>query len=91
MVIWTLWLLVWVAALVLALAASVRVRSRVRAHVDRRPVIDDQALESILRTGVLVTDEDPPLDLDQVREEERRFWEEQEWESWDETEEAEEW
>jgi hypothetical protein len=81
----TLWLLVWTGAGALALAAAVRFRIRLRAHVERRPVLDDAAVRDIISHGVFVSDEDEPLDLDQVREEERRFWEEAEWD------EAEEW
>lgn len=90
MVIGTLWLLLWIGGVALAFAGLVRVRARLRAHVHRRPVLDDDAVRSIVETGVFVSDEDEPLDLEQVREEERRFWEEEEW-SWDEPEEAEEW
>lgn len=90
MLIASFWLLVWVGAATLALLASVRLRARFRTHVDGRPVVDDAAVRRILETGVLVTEEDEPLDLRQVQEEERRFWEEMEGEVWDEAEEAEE-
>jgi hypothetical protein len=80
-----LWLLVWTLAAALALAAAVRFRMRLRAHVHRRPKLDDDDVRDIIAFGHYVSDEDEPLDLDQVHEEERRFWEEAEWD------EAEEW
>jgi hypothetical protein len=81
----TLWLLVWMGAASLAVVAAVRIMRRLRMHGDRHPVLDDDAVRRILEVGVFVSDEDEPLDLEQVREEERRFWEEAEWD------EAEEW
>jgi hypothetical protein len=81
----TLWVFVWTGAAALALAATVRFRRRVRTLVDRRPVLDDEDVRRILEVGVFVSDEDEPLDLEQVHEEERRFWEDAEWD------EAEEW
>jgi hypothetical protein len=47
------------------------------------PRVDDRALERILEEGRIEADE--PLDLDRVRDEERRFWEEERWDD------AEEW
>jgi hypothetical protein len=46
-------------------------------------VVDDDAVRSILERGVLVTEDDEPLDYDEIDEEERRFWSE----SWDEPDE----
>jgi hypothetical protein len=65
--------------MVLAALAGLRLRARLRAHVDKRPVLSDEDVHRIVETGVFVSDEDPPLDLDRVQEEERRFWEEAEW------------
>jgi hypothetical protein len=67
------------------MVAAVRVRRRLRAHLDRRPVLDDDDVRDIIAHGIYVSLEDEPLDLERVREEERRFWEEAEWD------EAEEW
>lgn len=53
---------------------------RVRGGVARGrevPRVDDDALRRILDQGRLEADD--PLDLDRVREEERRFWEEERW------------
>ena len=78
-----LWLMGWFAGVALAFLAALRLRSRLRAHVDKRPVLNDDDVRSIVETGVFVSDEDPPLDLERVQEEERRFWEEE----WDEAQE----
>jgi hypothetical protein len=74
-----LWLILWFGGMTLALLAGIRLRARLRAHVDRRPVLSDDDVRRIVETGLFVSDEDPPLDLDRVQEEERRFWEEAEW------------
>ena len=51
---------------------------------DHRPhPVDDEALDAILITGTLTADEDEPLDIREIDEEERKFWSE----SWDEPEE----
>ncbi|MBT3499558.1 MAG: hypothetical protein HOD00_10420 [Gemmatimonadales bacterium] len=47
------------------------------------PVIDDAAVEEILRSGTVTTSEDEPLDLGDIDEEEQKFWSE----SWDEPDE----
>ena len=47
------------------------------------PVLDDNAIETIMEIGELRTDEDEPLDLEEIDEEEERFWRE----SWDQPEE----
>lgn len=63
--------------------AGIRLRGRIRRRLVRRvPVVDDRAVERILETGVLVVDDDPPLDQEEIDEEERRFWSER----WDEPE-----
>jgi hypothetical protein len=76
----TIGLVVWFGGVALAMLAALRIRARLRAHVDRRPILGDEDIRRIVETGVFVSDEDPPLDLERVREEERRFWEEE----WDE-------
>lgn len=91
MLIGTFRLLVWIGAVGLVLVAWVRLRARFREQVDKKPVVDDDAVRQILDTGLLVSEEDEPLDLRQVQEEERRFWRELEGELWDEAGEAEEW
>ena len=79
----TIGLVVWLGGAALALLAAARIRARLRAHVDKRPVLCDEDVRRIVETGVFVSDEDPPLDLERVWEEERRFWEEE----WDEAQE----
>ena len=68
----------------LAVTSGVLLRRRLRQGRGRRaPTVDDDAIRSILRNGVLETDEEEPLDLGEIEEEERRFWSE----NWDEPEE----
>lgn len=67
----------------LVAVAGLRLRWRIRRRLARRvPVVDDRAMEQILATGVLAVEDDPPLDQDEIDEEERRFWSER----WDEPE-----
>jgi hypothetical protein len=68
----------------LMVAQGIQLRVRIRRRLrPRRPVVDDDAVRSILERGVLVTEDDEPLDYDEIDEEERRFWSE----SWDEPDE----
>jgi hypothetical protein len=41
--------------------------------------VDDAAIRRIERTGSLTTPEEEPLDLEEIEEEERRFWEDEDW------------
>ena len=78
-------IILWgIVALVVAIAGIhrlARVRS-LRASA-RLPRIDDEALERIIRTGRIETDDEDPLDLNAAACAEEEFWEE----SWDEPEE----
>lgn len=68
----------------LVAVSGIRLRGRLRRRVGRRvPVVDEQAIRAILEEGVLRTEEEPPLDIREIEEEERRFWSER----WDEPEE----
>ena len=78
------WLLFLAVLLMLVVASGISVRSRLRQRVGRRgPRVDDDAVRRILETGRLTTDEDAPLDLREIDDEERRFWSES-WEDPDE-------
>lgn len=78
------WFVFWVGLAVLAFAAGVSLRVRLRDELDSsKPVVDDDAIRAILNTGRLATDEDGPLEAQEIDEEERRFWSE----TWDEPEE----
>ena len=78
------WLVFWVGLTLLAFAAGLSLRMRLRDAVrPPAPELDDDAIETIIRTGTLTTPEDEPLDLREIAEEERRFWSE----PWDEPEE----
>lgn len=67
----------------LTVASGILLRYRLSGRGRRSPTVDDAAVRTILEKGVLVTDEDEPLDLESIDEEERRFWSEK----WDEPEE----
>lgn len=76
--------LVWAGLGVLAAVAWYSVRARLRRSLRTRAVeVDDEAIAQILEDGVLATDEDDPLDLEHIREEEENFWKK----PWDEAEE----
>ena len=78
------WFVFWVGIVLLAFAAGVNLRVRLRDHLRPRiPIVYDHALEAILTIGTLKSDEDKPLDIREIDEEERKFWSE----TWDEPEE----
>jgi hypothetical protein len=78
------WFVFWVGLAVLAFAAGISLRVRLEDELGApRTVVDDDAIRAILETGTLVAPTEEPLDLDEIEEEERRFWSE----SWDEPEE----
>ena len=64
----------------LAVAAGVTLHVRRRGAWVRVPVVDDALVEQIIHTGQVSVEDDEPLDLDQIDDEEERFWSE----SWDE-------
>lgn len=67
---------------VLAVAGGVLYRNRVRDYVGRsRGIVDDDVIRRIETHGRVDVEE--PLDLDEVRREEERFWSE----TWDRPEE----
>lgn len=74
--------LIWfVFAVTLLVAAGISIHVRRKGAVaSETPVVDDHVIEQILETGVVFIEEDEPLDLDDVDDEEERFWSE----SWDE-------
>lgn len=87
------WIVFWagLAALVVAAGVSLHVR-RKEAIASTVPVVDDEAVERILRTGELtavdadtldldlILEDGEPLDQEEIDDEEGRFWSE----SWDE-------
>ncbi len=77
-------LLFWITLIILVMAAALRMYVRRKElFTSNVPVLDDNAIETILEIGELSTDEDEPLDLEEIDEEEERFWRE----SWDQPEE----
>jgi hypothetical protein len=68
----------------LLVASGVLLRLRLRERIGRpRPNVGDDEVRAILERGVLTFDDDEPLDLREIAEEERRFWTE----TWDEPDE----
>ena len=80
------WLILWsgLASLVVAAGVTIHVK-RKTAIAAVSHTVDDGVIEQILETGVVVVDEEAPLDLRDIDDEEERFWSE----SWDEP--TEEW
>ena len=63
----------------LVMAAAVRLWGRLRAPPVRASLLDDEAIRAIEVSGSVEIDDEPP-DPAEVEEEERRFWEEEQWE-----------
>ncbi|MBW3534658.1 MAG: hypothetical protein KY453_05485 [Gemmatimonadetes bacterium] len=76
-----LWTLVWGGLAVLVVVAAVRLRRRLGPPADAAPRLDDDAIRRIEAEGRFLSQEDEPLDLNEIAEEERRFWDEEEWDS----------
>lgn len=78
------WLVFWAGLTVLAVTAGVSLRMRLRDRVGKSmPIVNDAAVEEILATGALITDEDSPLDIEKIDDEEHKFWSQ----TWDEPDE----
>jgi len=76
--------LVWGFLVGLLVASGVLLRLRLRERIGTAgPNVDDDDVRAILERGVLTFDDDAPLDLMEIDEEERRFWTEK----WDEPDE----
>ena len=77
-------LLFWTTITILVMAAALRMYMRRKELFSSDvPVLDENAIQTILEIGEISTDEDEPLDLEEIDEEEERFWRA----SWDEPEE----
>jgi len=76
------WLVFWAGLTVLVVTAGVSLRLRDRAGKSM-PIVNDAAVEEILATGALIKDEDSPLDIEQIDDEEHKFWSQ----TWDEPDE----
>ena len=77
-------LLFWTTITILVMAAALRMYMRRKELFSSDvPVLDENAIQTILEIGEISTDEDEPLDLEEIDEEEERVWRE----SWDEPEE----
>ncbi len=73
---------VGLGVMVISARVSLRLR-RSRKVEEKAQILDDQAVDRIIRQGKLSINEDV-LDLDAIDDEEERFWSE----TWDEPEEA---
>lgn len=79
------WPVIWFALGVLLAWHWVTSRRRLREAISSPPPeVDDDAIQRIEDEGVLSTNEDEPLDLENIAEEEDDFWGS---ESWDPAEE----
>jgi hypothetical protein len=74
------WILFWALLAALTVAAGWSLYERSMRRTRERLVLDDDAIRTILDTGELHVDEDEPLNLEAIDEEEERFWSE----TWDE-------
>jgi len=74
------WFVFGVGFALLAMAAGVTVHARRRRAYRRVPMVDDALIAHIIEHGEVRIEEDEPLDLDVIDDEEERFWSE----SWDE-------
>ena len=75
------WVIFGVGLAILAMAAGVSLGVRRReSYGAPTPVVDDDVIRTIIEKGEVYVEEDEPLDLDEVDDEEERFWSE----SWDE-------
>lgn len=80
-----IWFTFWAILTMLVIAACILVYVRRRASFTRpAPRIDDAAVRTIVETGALAVEDDEPLDMREIGEQEERFWSE----TWDEPEEV---
>lgn len=80
------WLVFWAGLAALAFAAGVTMHVRQKESIAAGTiVVDDVMIEKILETGEVFVEDDEPLDMKDIDDEEERFWSE----SWDEP--SEEW
>lgn len=69
----------WVVGAVLLLTGGVLYRLRLQA-LRRTELLTDEMIRAIEERGSIVVDDPEPLDYEQIRMEEDRFWEEAAWE-----------
>ena len=64
----------------LVVAAGVTLHVKRREAWARAPVLDDATIDRIIEEGEIYVDDDDPLDIEAIDDEEERFWSER----WDE-------
>jgi hypothetical protein len=74
------WFVLGAGFALLVVAAGVTVHARRRDAWRAVPLVDDALVEQIIERGSVYVEDDEPLDLEQIDDEEERFWSE----SWDE-------
>lgn len=75
------WLVFWAGLSALVVAAGVSLHTRRKdAIASDVPRVDDTVVDQIIDIGAVQIEEEEPLDLTDIDDEEERFWSE----SWDE-------
>ncbi|MDA0329495.1 MAG: hypothetical protein O2958_10865 [Gemmatimonadetes bacterium] len=75
------WFVFWAGLSLLVAAAGVTLYARrTQGIMARGPRVDDDVIARIIDHGEIFFEDDEPLDLDEIDEEEQRFWSD----SWDE-------
>lgn len=68
------------ALVALVIYAGRRRRRALRERLRSDPIeLDDAAVRRIEQMGTIATSEEEPLDLEEIEEEERRFWDDEDW------------
>lgn len=68
----------WILGAVLLTMGGVLYRLRLQA-LQRRELLTDEMIRAIEERGSIALDDPEPLDYEQIRMEEERFWEEAAW------------
>jgi hypothetical protein len=69
-----------IATALLAAAGGLLVRRRIERAAQAESSLDDDVIRSIETHGYVEVEDHEPLDLEEISEEEERFWEDETWE-----------
>jgi hypothetical protein len=73
--------LLWaIATALLAAAGGWLVRRRIERSTEAESSLDNDVIRSIETHGYVEVEDDEPLDMDDIQDEEERFWEDETWE-----------